>query len=264
PTSRVRCSTSKGPDGSASLGSCPMRNVSTRGSSIVAVTIAALSRIASAALRALWRATARRADPTAPSADLSMPRGHLLSCIQRSIPYPRCLDGRGRRGARNAPDARGSAAASGRRLSSFPPALAAAVEVAYLDCVGKSVNHLCQFGCLGGCECAPRNRRGDRLHCGREIGRLAHRRERERHQPLTMRRDQAVETEPQCGRVAAESELDGLAGQGLGLALKQQLSGLRRAIAIPARAARRIAGTPLLERAPPLFLLFLQEIISSH
>src|SRR5271165_96790 len=133
-----------------------------------------------------------------------------------------------------------------------------AVEIAYLDGVGKSVDHLCQFGCFGGCECAPRNRRGDRLHRGREIGRLAHRRERERHQPLTMRRDQAVETEPQRGRVATESELDGLAGQGLSLALEQPLGGLRRVIATPARAAGGIAGTPLLERAgaPAVFAVF--------
>jgi hypothetical protein len=62
--------------------------------------------------------------------------------------------------------------------------------------------------------------RGNRLHRGGEIGRLAHWRKRQRHQPLAMRRDQAVETEPQRRRVAAKGEFDSFAGQGFGLALQ--------------------------------------------
>jgi hypothetical protein len=64
--------------------------------------------------------------------------------------------------------------------------------------------------------------------------------------------------------VAAEGELDGFAGQGLCLALQQQLGGEGRSIPSPARAAGGVAGTALLKWASPLFLLFLQEIISNH
>jgi len=123
--------------------------------------------------------------------------------------------------------------------------------------------HLCQFSRLGGGEHALRDRRGDRLHRGREIRRLAHRRERQWHQPFAVRRNETVETEPQRGWVAAKGELDGFAGQGLGFALQQQLGSEGRSIARSARPAGGVAGTALLKWASPLFLLFLQEIISS-
>jgi hypothetical protein len=79
-----------------------------------------------------------------------------------------------------------------------------------------------------------------------------------------MRCDQAVETEPQCRRIAAEGELDSLAGQGLGLTLEQRLGNQSRPVSTPERPAGGIAGTPLFEWASPLFLLFLQEIISDY
>ena len=138
------------------------------------------------------------------------------------------------------------------------------VEITHLDGLGKSIDDFCQFGCLGRCQQPSGDRRGDRLHRGRKIRRLAHRRERQRHQPFAVRRDQAVETKPQRRQVAAEGEFDGLAGQGFRLTLQQHLGSQGRSIAEPARATGGVAGTPLLERASPLFLLFLQEIISDH
>jgi hypothetical protein len=108
------------------------------------------------------------------------------------------------------------------------------------------------------------DRRGYRLHCGREIGWFAHRRERQRHQALAMRRDQPVETQTQRGRVAAEGEFDGFAGQSLGFALQQHLGGEGGSVTRATRPTRGIAGTALLKWASPLFLLFLQEIISDH
>jgi hypothetical protein len=128
----------------------------------------------------------------------------------------------------------------------------------------QKCHHFCQFGCLGRRQQPSADGRGNRLHRDGEIGRLAHWRQRQRHQPLAMWRDQAVETEPQRGRVATKGEFDGFAGQGFGLALQQQLGGQGRFVATPARAASGVAGTPLLEWAAPLFLLFLQEIISDH
>jgi len=79
-----------------------------------------------------------------------------------------------------------------------------------------------------------------------------------------VRRYHAIETKAQRGRVPAQREFDGLTGQGLSLALQQQLGGLGSSVATPAWAAGGIAGATLFEWAPSLFLLFLQEIISRH
>ena len=129
----------------------------------------------------------------------------------------------------------------------------------HLDGVGKSGDHFRQFDCLSRREHPPPDRRDNRLHRGGEISWHAHRRKRERNQPLSVRRDHTVETEPQRCRVAAEGELDSLPGQGLGLALQQQLGGPVRSVATSAWTALRITGVALLERASPLFCCFCRK-----
>jgi hypothetical protein len=75
---------------------------------------------------------------------------------------------------------------------------------------------------------------------------------------------QAVQTQPQCHSVAAESEFDGLTGQGVGFALERRLHGIRRTDLRPQRTPGRVARQPLHKRAAPLFLLFIHEIISRY
>jgi hypothetical protein len=73
----------------------------------------------------------------------------------------------------------------------------------------------------------------------------------------------AVETEPQRPLAAAESELDGLPAQRLGLAVEERFGGERCLVARAGRAPRRIARPPLLEWPPrPPCWLFLQRIYS--
>src|SRR4029077_9497410 len=71
-----------------------------------------------------------------------------------------------------------------------------------------------------------------------------------------------LKAQAQGCRIAFEGELDGLAGQGLGLTLKQRLHRLSRTVSRPARPTRRVAGLALDERAAALFLLFFLKIFS--
>jgi hypothetical protein len=81
--------------------------------------------------------------------------------------------------------------------------------------------------------------------------------------PLPARRDDAVETDPQRSLAAAESELDRLPAQRLGLAVEERFGGERCFIARAGTAPRRITRPPLLKRPsrPPRWL-FLQRIYS--
>jgi hypothetical protein len=83
---------------------------------------------------------------------------------------------------------------------------------------------------------------------------------------IAARRPDAVETHPQCHRIAVEGEFDGLASQGLRFAVEQQLHSLCRAFPDSGRPPGRVAGLPLLEgppaASPSLLLLFCHQIIS--
>jgi len=137
------------------------------------------------------------------------------------------------------------------------------VEVAGIDRPDKSVDHLAQLERLVGRDGALRCRLHDRSHRRGDVGSAADRRHGELDRPLPARRYDAVETKPQRSLAAAESELDGLPAQRLGLAVEERLGGERCFVARAGRAPRRIARPPLLERPPrPPCWLFLQRMYS--
>jgi hypothetical protein len=77
-------------------------------------------------------------------------------------------------------------------------------------------------------------------------------------------RQAPIETQFQGDRIFLEHELDGSAGQGLGLTVEGMLRPGRSGFSIPARASAAIAGPRLCRRPLPLFLLFFHKIISDR
>jgi hypothetical protein len=99
-------------------------------------------------------------------------------------------------------------------------------------------------------------------HRARKAARAFDRRKLDGGCAVAARRQEPVETEFQRGRIALERELDGLAGQGLGLTVEGVLHRPSRPVSRPARAPGGIAGPALFEGPSPLFLLFFHQIIS--
>src|SRR5580704_2375131 len=104
------------------------------------------------------------------------------------------------------------------RVLQLPQAI---IEIARVDCPQKAFDHLRQREPLAGRDAAAPDRVGDRLYRAKDVGRAVDRWQRELDRAVAPRRDGAVETEPQCRRIAGEGEFDRLAAQRRCFAIEQ-------------------------------------------